>query len=66
MDFVNAGAKKLILWGTAKAVINPAVTPQEREKRISEVVSKILEKFLSLQPDYFIKYKYIDISIPFD
>ncbi|MCP4260875.1 MAG: DUF4136 domain-containing protein [Planctomycetes bacterium] len=51
LDFVNAGTKELILRGTAKAVINPAITPEEREKRINEAVSKILEKFPSLQPN---------------
>ena len=51
LDFVNAKTKELILRGTAKAVINPAISPEEREKRINEAVSKILEKFPSVQAD---------------
>ena len=49
LDFVNAKTKELIWRGSAKAVIDPVLTPEEREKMINEVVSKILEKFPSVQ-----------------
>ena len=47
LDFVNFRTKELVFRGTARAVINPATTPQERKKKIDEAVSKILEKFPS-------------------
>ena len=45
LDFVNAKTKELILRCSAKAVIDPALTPEQREIRIKKIVSEIFEKF---------------------
>ena len=45
LDFVNSKTKKLILRGSATAVIDPALIPEQREIRIKKIVSEIFEKF---------------------
>jgi len=45
LDFVDTKTNELSWRGSASAVINPDLTPQEREIRINEAVSKILENF---------------------
>ena len=45
LDFVDTKAKKLIWQGSTTVVIDPDLTPQQRDKRITEAVAKILENF---------------------
>ncbi len=45
LDFVDAKSKNLILHGSAKAVVGNEKTPEERQKKIYEIVQKILEKY---------------------
>ena len=45
LDFVNAKSKELILRASAKAVIEPSLTPEQREQRINKIVSEILRNF---------------------
>ena len=51
LDFVNAKSKELILRASAKAVIEPTLTPEQREQRINKLVSEIFEKFQSMRTD---------------
>ncbi|MHC4912727.1 MAG: DUF4136 domain-containing protein [Planctomycetota bacterium] len=45
VDFVDADTKELIWRGSARAVINPDRTPEQRSEKINEAVSKLLENF---------------------
>ncbi len=45
LDFVDAKSKKMIWRGVAKAVVDHADTPEEREKLINEAVQEILKNF---------------------
>jgi hypothetical protein len=45
VDFVDANTKELIWRGSARAVIDPDRTPEQRSKKINEAVSKLLENF---------------------
>ena len=45
IDIIEAKSKELIWRGTAKDVIDPERTPEERNKLINEAVTKILDKF---------------------
>ena len=45
LDFVDAGRNELIWQGSARAVVEPDITPQKRDKRINEAVAKILKNF---------------------
>lgn len=45
LDFVDAGSKKLIWRGAAKAEIQNVNTPEKSEKLINEAVKKILSKY---------------------
>ena len=51
LDFVNAKSRELILRASAKAVIEPTLTPEQREQRINKIVSEIFEKFQSMRTD---------------
>ena len=45
LDFVDAGSKKLIWRGTAKANIENVDSPEKSKKLIDEAVQKILQKY---------------------
>jgi len=45
IDIVNPKDKRLIWRGTASDVIDPDLTPTEREERIQDAVHQILEEF---------------------
>jgi len=45
LDFVDAGTKKMIWRGTAKAALDDQSTPEEKALLISEAVQKILKNF---------------------
>ncbi|UCD56922.1 MAG: DUF4136 domain-containing protein [Candidatus Hydrogenedentota bacterium] len=45
LDLINAQTNELIWRGTATAVIDPYATPEQRDKRITEAVGKILSNF---------------------
>ncbi|VAW72093.1 hypothetical protein MNBD_GAMMA10-2332 [hydrothermal vent metagenome] len=45
LDFVSTAGKKLIWRATAKAVINPASTPEKQTERMNSGVTKILSEF---------------------
>jgi hypothetical protein len=45
LDFVDPETKKLLWRGSSTTAIKPALTPEEQKKMITEVVSKILDKF---------------------
>jgi hypothetical protein len=45
LDFVDAGSKKLIWRGTAKAEIQNIDSPEKSEKLINKAVKKILKKY---------------------
>jgi hypothetical protein len=49
LDFVDSTRKTLIWRGSATSAIGPDATSEEREKRISEAVSKMLENFPPVQ-----------------
>jgi hypothetical protein len=49
LDFVDANAMQLIWRGSATAVVNPDASPQEREQKVNEAVSKMLQNFPPLQ-----------------
>ena len=44
LDFVDPETMELLWRGSATAVIKSAFTPEEQKKKITEVVSKILDK----------------------
>ena len=50
LDFVDAESKNLIWRGSARAALNPATTPEKKEKLISEAVEKILKNFPPVFP----------------
>ncbi len=45
LDFVDAKSKELVWRGTASGTVHGDLTPEEREARIREAVTKLLEKF---------------------
>jgi hypothetical protein len=45
LDIVGAESRELIWRGSATGVIDPNPTPEQRGKRVDEVVAKILENF---------------------
>jgi len=45
LDFVDPETKELLWRGSATAVIESVLTPEEQKNRINKVVSKILDKF---------------------
>jgi len=49
LDFVDPETKELLWRGAATTAIKPALTPEEQKKRITEVVSKIMDKFPPVQ-----------------
>ncbi len=50
LDIVDAQTKQLIWRGTAQGAVDPSASPQERQERLNEAVSKILEKFPPVSP----------------
>jgi hypothetical protein len=49
LDFIDANAMQLIWRSSATAVVNPNSTPEQREQKVNEAVSKILHNFPPLQ-----------------
>jgi len=45
VDFVNPKDKRMVWRGTASDVIDPDLTPAEREQRIQEAIHEILAEF---------------------
>lgn len=45
LDFIDAQAKELIWRGSATAVVEPELTPEQRHKKINTAVAKLLENF---------------------
>ncbi|VAW70283.1 hypothetical protein MNBD_GAMMA09-1617 [hydrothermal vent metagenome] len=45
IDFVNAKTKKLAWRAVAKAIINPASTPEKQSERVNDAVNEILSQF---------------------
>ena len=45
LDFVDPETKELLWRGSATAVVESVLTPEEQKSRINKVVSKILDKF---------------------
>ena len=45
IDFVNPKDKRMVWRGTASDVVDPDLTPAEREERIQEAVHEILAQF---------------------
>ena len=45
LDIFDAGAKELVWRGTATAELQEVRSPEERERRINEVVGKMLERY---------------------
>jgi len=45
LDFVDTKSRKLLWRATAKAIINPASTPERQTAKINNAVEKILEGF---------------------
>jgi len=45
LDFFDARSKELVWRGSAEGKINETRTPQERQERANEAVTKILEQF---------------------
>jgi len=45
LDFIDSDSKQLIWRATAKAIVNPASTPEKQTERIKNAVNKILEHF---------------------
>jgi len=45
MDFVDAKTKSLVWRATATEVVNPSATPEEKQKKIDEVIAAMLANF---------------------
>jgi hypothetical protein len=45
MDFIDAKTNNLIWRGTGQAIIDPSISPSDREKRIQSGITKILANF---------------------
>ena len=45
VDVISSKDKRLIWRGTARGAIDPSLTPDEREKRVQEVVHDIMKDF---------------------
>jgi len=45
LDFVDPKTKQLIWRGTAQGVVDPGSSPETKEEKVNEAVSRILEKF---------------------
>ncbi|MHC4131550.1 MAG: DUF4136 domain-containing protein [Planctomycetota bacterium] len=49
LDFVDAKAMQLIWRSSATAVVNPDSSPEQREQKVNEAVSKMLQNFPPLR-----------------
>jgi len=45
LDFVDAKTKSLLWRATASAAVSPAVSPEEQQQRINEVIAEMLAHF---------------------
>jgi hypothetical protein len=45
VDIFDAASKQLVWRGTAEGTVDPNASPEQREKRIHDAVSKLLERF---------------------
>jgi hypothetical protein len=45
IDVITAKDKRLVWRGTARGAIDPSLTPEEREKKVQEVVHEIMADF---------------------
>jgi hypothetical protein len=45
MDFVDAKTKSLVWRATVTEAVNPSATPEEKQKKIDEVIAAMLAKF---------------------
>lgn len=45
VDFVDSATKELIWRGTAVGIVDPSLSPVERDRKVNEVITKMLENF---------------------
>jgi hypothetical protein len=50
IDLISTATKKLIWRGTGTGIVEPRLSPQERDKRINDAISKLLEDFPPIKP----------------
>lgn len=50
IDFISTATKKLIWRGTGTGVVEPYLSPQERNKRINDAISRLFEHFPPVKP----------------
>lgn len=50
MDFVDAKNKSLVWRATATDAVNPSASPEEKQKKINEVISAMLANFPPTKP----------------
>ncbi|HEU4365011.1 MAG TPA: DUF4136 domain-containing protein, partial [Candidatus Krumholzibacteria bacterium] len=45
VDLVDASSRQLVWRGSATGVVDPARTPEERERAVREIVAKMFDKY---------------------